>query len=802
MDLTEQARRTLLICAALSAVILALFWPVTGSEFINYDDPAYVTVNVHVMNGFTWKGVAWAFQAGFAGNWHPVTWLSHMLDVQLFGLKAGWHHFISLLLHVGNTLLLFLLLQRLTGAAWRSATVAVLFALHPLHVESVAWISERKDVLSAFFFMLTLWAYVRYAGKSAISSQWSLIGREGIMSVLRSTAAQNGGHGPCITPPSSMLHPPSSFYYALALLFFTLGLMSKPMLVTVPFVLLLLDYWPLRRLSFPLPHCSYTPPLRLLVEKLPFFILSALSCVMTFQAQSLGGAVRPLALLSIEQRLSNAVVSYGTYLKQTVWPAGLAIFYPLRKHFSLTAVVVAGVVLLAITLWALAPALAGARSAGSLTEPRKPWRVMGWFWFLGMSVPVIGLVQVGMQQTADRYTYLPLVGIFLMVVWEVSEWLSPNRAEQNHRGTQMDTDAEGKSLASGPLAPSRHSISGQSPWEERPSAASYPDSSVLSCGGRELWLNPRRKATAVLAAGLVLSACAVMTWKQVGYWHDSERLFRHALVVTRDNWVAHQNLGHALLAQGREDEAIIEYQAAVAIQPRPEIRYILGETLSKRRRYDEAIAQFSEMLKANPNNVPALVQTGIAQALLGRTKEGVEALAEALRINPADAGAHNSLGNILAQQGRHEEAVKQFEEALRLKPDHAGALNNLAISCRKLGLMDEAIAHYRQALRLEPDFLQALNNLAWTLATCPNTQFRNGEEAVRLATRACELTRYRNPTPLATLAAAYAETGRFQEAVSFAEQAQDLVKGARSELPDRLSEMLEVFRAGRPYYGE
>lgn len=314
-------------------------------------------------------------------------------------------------------------------------------------------------------------------------------------------------------------------------------------------------------------------------------------------------------------------------------------------------------------------------------------------------------------------------------------------------------------------------------------------------------VGPRRgKVVCGIAAGLALLACAVVTRLQVGHWQNSERLFRHALAVTGANWQAHHTLGHALVAQGRDDEAIIEYQAAVALQPRPEVRYILGTTLSRQRRYEEAVAQFSEMLKDTPENVPVLVQIGIARALQGKINEAVAALNEALRIDPTDAGAHNSLGNILAEQGQHEEAVKEFEQALRFKPGHANAHNNMALSCRELGRMEEAIAHFREAVRLEPNGMQALNNLAWTLAACPKAEYRNGAEAVELATRACELTKYQSPVPLATLAAAYAEAGRYQEAVSFAEQARELVKGAPGELPERLGEMIEAFRARRPYH--
>ncbi len=725
MNLTKDTRRTIWICVLLSAVTLAIYWPVTSYDFINFDDPVYVCLNAHVVNGLSWENVAWAFQTSFVGNWHPLTWLSHELDVQLFGLSAGWHHLTSLLFHAANGVLLFLLLQRMTAAAWRSAMVAALFALHPLHVESVVWIAERKDVLSTFFFMLTLLAYARYAEKAE--------GRR------QKAESSNTQHATRLTFHVSrftfhaLRYPPPSFYYVVALVLFALGLMSKPMLVTLPFVLLLLDYWPLQRLHLSTlnsqPSTTQPPStlLHLALEKLPFFALTVISCMVTFLAQSEGGAVRPLALFSLTQRVANAIVACATYVQKTLWPAGLAVFYPLPDNISVAAAFVAGALLLGITAWVV------------WSARRRPHLAMGWFWFLGMLVPVIGLVQAGMQQIADRYTYLPLVGLFVMVVWEVAERLSGLR---------------------------------------------------------------RRTAVLTAAASGALLACAVVTTLQLRYWHDSEKLFRHALAVTRDNWLAHHSLGHALLAQGNEDEAISQYQAAAAIQPRPEIRFILGETLSKRRRYEEAIGQFSEMLKSSPDNVPALVQIGIARALQGRTEEAVRALSEALRIDPADAGAHNSLGNVLAQQGKHEAAVQQFEEAVRLKPDHAGAHNNLAISCKKLGRMDEAIVQYREAIRLEPDSLQALNNLAWMLAAYPKAQFRNGPEAVKLATQACELTKYQNPIPLATLAAAYAETGRFQEAISFAERAQEAAKGAQGVLANRLSAMLEAFRAGRPYHAE
>ena len=712
MDLTPQTRRTLLICVGLSAMTLAVFWPVTEHDFINCDDPAYVTLNAHVLKGLSWGNVGWAFSTVFYDYYHPLAWLSHMLDVQLFGVKPGWHHLTSLLIHLANTLLLFRVLCRMTGAVWRSAFVAALFALHPLHVESVAWVTERKDVLSAFFFLLTLLAYERFANYDLRFTSGKV------------ASAKRGGRWA---------------WYGLTLGLYALGLMSKPMLVTLPCVLLLLDYWPLRRIA----ECgarsaelgeaarpAFTPLARLLVEKAPFFMLSAATCVVTVLVQTKVGVVPSLATVSLTQRVSNALMGYAIYLRQTFWPAGLATFYPLRQ-WPPEVVAAAGALLLGITAWAVSRAR------------RSPHLAVGWFWFLGMLVPVIGLVQSGAQQTADRYTYLPLVGVFVMVVWELADRL----------------------------------------------------------GG---W----RRGRAVLgAAGAgVLLACAALTSQQVSWWQDTVRLFQHVLDVTGDNYIAHNNLAGYFYLRGQMDGAIEHYQASLAIEPgqthQLEIHYYLGDALSRRGRYAEAIEQFSELLKSSPDNEPALVALGIAQAKSGKPDEAVQALSEALRIRPGDAAAHNSLGNVLAQQGKPEEAVRQFEEAVRLKPEHAGAHNNLAISLSKLGRTGEAISHYREAIRWQPDFLAALNNLAWLLAAQPDARLRNGAEAVTLATRACELTKYQNPTALATLGAAYAETGRFQEAVSFTEQAEEAVKGSQGPLAERVSAMLKAFRAGQPYYAE
>ena len=718
MDFAKKTRRTILICLLLGAVRLITFWPQTGHDFISYDDSFYLTANTHVQQGLTWASVEWAFRTGDAGNWHPLTWLSHLLDVQLFGLKPGWHHLTSLLFHAANGVLLFLLLQRMTGAAWRSAFVAALFALHPLHVQSVAWAAERKDVLSAFFFMLTLLAYARYA--EAQSPKSKVQGREPEV------------QGSRFEVQGSKL--PASFFYVLSLFLFPLGLMSKPMLVTLPFVLLLLDYWPLQRWQS--APCNLKPSARkfhpsslilypLLLEKLPFFALSAASCVVTFVAQKGGGAVVPVAVLAFPQRLANAIVAYAAYLEKTLWPEHLAVLYPFGGEVPIGVLIVSGAMLVAVTAWV------------AWCAQSRPHLAVGWLWFLGMLVPVIGLVQVGMQRMADRYTYLPLIGVFVMVAWEM-----PERTAR--------------------------------------------------------WLSPKVLAA---VASLVLVTCIAASSRETSYWKDDEHLFGRALEVTPDNYVALVNYGGALQKRGELAEAIRKFTAAVALAPELDpARCGLGTALVAQGRYDEAANQFARVLQLQPDQVVALMQLGMVRSRQGRLAEAAELFSRVLRLHPEDAGAHNNLGNVLARQGKDEEAVRQFEETVRLKPDHAGALNNLAISYKKLGRIAEAIAHYREAIRLQPESVEAINNLAWLLAAHPDAQFRNGAEAVQLATRACELTKYQNPVTLTTLAAACAETGQFQTAVSFAEQAQELAKGGQGALAGRLSAMLEAFRAGRPCY--
>jgi Tfp pilus assembly protein PilF len=644
------------ICVALALSVGAVYWPVRSHQFVNFDDLGYIIQNPYAQAGLTWQGVAWAFTSGYAANWHPLTWLTHMLDCQLFGLNAGGHHLTSVLLHIANTVVLFLLLQRMTGAVWRSAFVAALFGLHPLHVESVAWVSERKDVLCALFGLLSIWAYVRSRERGAGSKE----------------------QGATCQEPSSRITYHASRLYLLSLLLFALGLMSKPMLVTLPFVLLLLDYWPLGRVTGDEWRVTGAAGsgergagsgLRVcLVDKIPFFLLAAASCVVTFLAQQHSGAVADAANVPLEHRLPNAIVSYVTYLGKIFWPTKLAVYYPYRATMPPAITVI----------WMVILALVTAVAFTSLR--RKPWLAVGWLWYLGMLVPVIGLVQVGLQAMADRYTYLPAIGIFLMVAWSVGEV----------RGSRV----EGQDYVA------------------------------------RLTNQPRLLGAVALA---IVSACAVLSSAQVHTWKDSETLYRHALTVTSDNAIVHGNLGSALIEQ---------------------------------HRFAEAAGEF----------------------------------AEALRIKPGYAEAEGNWGFALALQGKVDEAIAHYHKALELKPDLERTHFTLGQALLMQGKRDEAIAEYRAALQINPDWPAAANDLAWILATDADEHIRDGAKAVELAERACRLTGLRETLFVGTLAAAYAEAGDFKNAVGTAEKARDLAKArGQPELARRNEELLELYRAGKPY---
>jgi len=574
----ERTRATV-IGLALAALTCAVYLPVLSHAFVAYDDPEYLTANPVVPAGLTWSGVQWAFTTFHAANWHPVTWLSHLLDVELFGAGPAGPHAVNLLLHVANALLLFHLLRRLTGTLGRSACVAALFALHPLHVESVAWAAERKDVLSACFFFLTLIAYNAY-----VTSR-----RASVLQTPTSSTAE----------PASARQTPylgATAWYLAALLLFALGLMSKPMLVTLPFVLLLLDYWPLLRA----PHAALRA---LLVEKIPFFALSVVSCLVTMSAQAQGGALRPLAGLSFFERLANVPVAYARYLAKTLWPDDLAFFYPHPGRWSVVVVGAATIGLVTLTVAAFRAAR------------RLPFIATGWLWFCGMLVPVIGLVQAGGQSIADRYTYLPLVGLFIALVWGATEVARR--------------------------------------WSLRPA-----------------WL--------AAAATLTLLACAARTARQIPHWRDSEALFRHALAVTEKNHVAHNNLGGVLLDRGETDAAVAHFRAALAIDPRfADAANNLGHALLQQGRLAEAVDHLQAALAHAPDDTDLLINLGKARLQEGRVADAIALFSRVLEFVPRHAKAHNNLGCAFAQSGRFDAAISHFEQALAAEPGYVNAQLNL-----------------------------------------------------------------------------------------------------------------------------
>jgi protein O-mannosyl-transferase len=601
----EPRRRSglgLWIALFLVVVTFAGFLQVINHGFLNYDDSAYVTENRQVQSGLTPQGVVWAFRTMYAANWHPLTWLSHMLDCQLYGLNPGGHHLTSLIFHTLSTLLLFFVLKRMTGKAWMSGFVAALFAVHPLHVESVAWVAERKDVLSTFFWMLTIWMYVRYVEKPGLRR------------------------------------------YLPVLLSFALGLLSKPMLVTLPFVLLLLDYWPFGRFQFgeaiviheadgPMKSGDRkTAALRLVGEKVPLFLLAALSSIITFVAQQRGGAVVSVESYSIGIRIANALLSYITYIQKMLWPSHLAIFYPYLDTFSMWKVVGSGLLLVCLSTLVIRDAR------------KRPYLLVGWFWYLGTLVPVIGLVQVGSQAMADRYTYVPLIGLFIIIARGVPNLL-----------------------------------------------------------GR--WRHNR--VLLPILAGLLLSILIIMTRLQVQHWQNDVTLFKHAVEVTVDSHLAHTNLGSALFRQGKYQEAIPHYEEALRIKPgSAEPHNNMGLALVRLGKQQEAIVHWEEALRIDPDFADAHNNLGTALSQMGKYQEAVRHYREALRIKPNSADARNNLGGEMKRLGRYEEAMTHFTEALRIKPDYAEAHGNLGNTFADLGRVEEAIAQYNEALRIKSNFAE------------------------------------------------------------------------------------------------
>ena len=572
------------IAIALVAVTIAAYSSVGSLGFVTLDDPQYILDNPQVSQGLTWSGVQWAFTTGHASNWHPLTWISHMVDVELFGLKPGPHHLINLLFHLANTVLLFMFLRRTTGATGRSALVAALFALHPLHIESVAWISERKDVLSTLFFLLTLLAYSLYA------------------------------------------RDPTLRRYTMVFVLLALGLMAKPMLVTVPFVLLLLDIWPLQRFRLGSPERGVA--MKLVIEKLPLFALIVASSVITLLFQLEGGALNSLSQAPLDVRLSNVVVSYVVYMANMVWPVGLAALYPISKTIPFWQSLGAGILLVAI-------------SFGALKFLRRyPNLTVGWFWYIGTLVPVIGIVQVGSQAMADRYTYIPLIGLFIIVAW----------------------------------------------------------------GGYDLLVrNSTKRAAITMMVAFMLVSLATATWVQVQYWSDGKSLWKRALTVTSSNSRAHVGYGSILAKEGRHKDAAAQFTAAIRIQPNyAEAHSKLGVALAETGRHDEAIIHYKQALSYRPDL--GIANTNLGNALLaeGRPAEALAFYEKALQQDQDDPLALNALGSAMDDLDRVDEAIALYRKALSVNPRLSAAYNNLAAAFVRKELYEEAVTELDAALDIEP----------------------------------------------------------------------------------------------------
>lgn len=615
-----------LMMASIACLTLALYWPAVDHAFVNLDDEKYVVQNPHVRAGLSWEGLSWAFSSvGYEANWHPLTWLSHMLDVELFGVHSGRHHLINIILHAANAALLFGLLQQMTGAFWRSSFVALLFAVHPLHVESVAWVAERKDVLSTLFWMVTLTTYHGY--------------------VRRRTSRG----------------------YGLVMLGLAAGLLAKPMLVTLPLVLLLLDYWPLGRMA-QAGHIEgrkrqgFVPEfLPLLKEKIPLVAIALASGVVTLIAQNKAGAIKSVQSYPFVTRAENAVVAYATYVADMFWPTNLAVYYPHPGDTGPPAKV-AGAAML----------LVGTTVVVLRMASRRRYLAVGWFWFLVSLAPVIGIVQVGGQARADRYTYVPFIGLFIMVAWGIPDLIG----KRNFR-----------------------------PW-------------------------------LLVVPGAVIAILGVMTRQQISYWSNSETLFTHALAVTRGNWLAHNLLGLALYDQNRLTAALEHYEAALAIAPRnADIHLNYGSALSAAGRVAEAETAYRKALLFRPDLAEAYNNLGRIYLDQGRVTEATAYFQKALEISPDLAEAHSNHGTALHNKGRREEAIAEYRQALRLKPELVEAHNNLGNALDEAGRIQEAIDQYKKALAVNQTTPALHYNLAVALERDGRVEesIRHYREALRLA---------------------------------------------------------------------
>jgi tetratricopeptide (TPR) repeat protein len=688
----QQKHISIFVYVGIVVATLVAYEPIRHNYFVSYDDDIYIFDNAQVKSGITWESLGQAFTRPHFYMWHPLTTISHMLDYELFELNPQGHHLVSVAIHIVNALLLFWVLNNLTGTIWPGAFVAAVFALHPLQVESVAWAAERKTVMSGLFWLLTMAAYIHYARKPGFSR------------------------------------------YLIVLVVFGLCIMTKPTVITLPLVLLLLDYWPLDRIRWGHQHNDKTRsrPYQksigwLTAEKIPLLAISAILGVLTFITQKSGQVVISLDRIPLDHRIENAFVSYVKYIGKLVWPSDLAVFYPL-SHLNLlntTTVICAFIFILISTI-------------SIYIGRRKKYIAVGWLWFAGTLVPMIGLVQAGGQAMANRYMYLSMLGLLI----------------------------------------------------------------IIALAGKELIVTrPRLKIIAVVMSVILLSCLLVLTRMQVQHWRNSITLFEYTLSVTKDNASAENSYGCALFNEDRIGEAERHFGNALRIDPGfdPALPN-LARTYMKEGKYNEAIPVYEELIKRNYKNAELYYNLAMAFGMQEKYNDSIKYFNKSLELNPSDPDTHKQLGITLLAAGKTDEAIGQFNESLRIKPDQSMVYENLGTAYGQLGKYEPAVQNWTRAIELNPDNIDALDKAGWFLAVRGEVSVEKANQAIAYAQRVCELTKYTVPAHLDTLGAAYAAAGRFTEAKVAAEKALKLARETgQKDLADAIENRIKLYEAGQPY---
>jgi protein O-mannosyl-transferase len=677
----NQKQIILLISAALITVTLIAYEPIRYNGFITaYDDCEYITNNPQVTSGITWKTLGEAFTMPHAFMWHPLTTISHMLDYEIYGLNPAGHHFTSLLIHIINVLLLFWIMKSLSSSIWLSAFIAAVFALHPVQVESVAWAAERKTVMSGLFWLLTTAAYIYYTRR------------------------------------------PGFRRYLLVFAVYGLCILTKPVVVTLPFALLLLDYWPLERFS----KQKFSPKW-LILEKIPLIAMSTFLSIITFFSQQHGGVVSSLSRMPLNFRLANMFLSYIRYIGKLIWPSGLAICYPHpRTTFDDIRVVICAALFILLSVLFI------------VIFRRKKYASVGWLWYLGTLVPVIGLIQSGAQAMANRYMYIPMLGLLIIIGWGVKDFI-----------------------------------------EKRPLA----------------------KIAVIILSAAALTSLLLLTRLQVGYYQNSLKLFQYALSATKDNPVAENSYGCALLAENRLDEAELHLRKAISQAPAFVVAITnLAKVYMEEGKYNEAVKNLTLIIEHNEATADTYYNLASVLSVQNKLDEAVNNFQKALELNPNDPDTYKRLGIVVMIMGKNNEAIEYLNKSLKIKPNQVEVYANLGTAYSQLGRNDMAISNWEKALNLQPNSVDVLNNMGWVIATSPDMTTQTAEKAIAYSRRACELTGYNNAEYLDTYAVALAAAGKFEDAKTVAQRALGIAKatGQEKQASD-IENRLKLYESGQLY---